>query len=191
MPKKSREDTAQTRGKIVEVASRLFREKGVSATGVADIMKSAGLTHGGFYRHFDSKDTLAAEAISSAVSESLKLLQQSDDDETHEQALREYINRYLSEDHVNQPGVGCPLAALGGEAPHASAAAAQELGKGAEKAIAALAHVMGQDDERAGALLATLMGTVLLARMSAAPTRRAKILSTGSALAHKLAHRQI
>src|SRR6478609_8925549 len=65
--RKSREETARTRERIIEAASEEFREHGIVATGLADLMKAAGLTHGGFYKHFTSKDQLVAEACSAAI----------------------------------------------------------------------------------------------------------------------------
>ena len=69
--RKSREEAAQTRKRIVEAASCEFREKGIVATGLADLMKAAGLTHGGFYKHFESKDQLVSEATAAALEEIL------------------------------------------------------------------------------------------------------------------------
>ena len=70
--RKSREDAAETRKRIVQAAARQFREKGIAATGLAELMKAAGLTHGGFYKHFASKDQLVAEATAAAVDSLLK-----------------------------------------------------------------------------------------------------------------------
>jgi TetR/AcrR family transcriptional repressor of nem operon len=100
--RRSREDAAQTRRTIVEAASRLFRERGIAATSVADVMESVGLTVGGFYRHFESKDALVAEAIDHASTERTRI----------------ELARYLSQAHRMNPGVGCPVAALCSEVAH-------------------------------------------------------------------------
>lgn len=186
MPKMSREETAQTRERIVATAARLFRERGVGGTGVADVMKAAGLTHGGFYRHFDSKDALAAEAIGHAVCQSLDALERLDGSEGRAPALSDYIDRYLSNEHVEQPGRGCPLAALGGEAPHVPGEVATRLEQGSERTIAVLAAAMAGDSERAAALMATLLGTIVLARIATTQASRENILSAGRTAALQL-----
>lgn len=177
MPRTSREQAAQTRAQIVTVAARLFREKGIAGTGVADVMKAAGLTHGGFYRHFASKDALSAEAISLAVGHSLATLEQAEGTDEQKHALLDYINRYLSKAHVEQRGAGCPLAALGGEATSLPSEVADCLGVGCDRAITALALAMEGDKERAAVLLAALTGTIVLARLTASRDRRDMLLS--------------
>jgi TetR/AcrR family transcriptional repressor of nem operon len=177
MPRTSREQAAQTRAQIVTVAARLFREKGIAGTGVADVMKAAGLTHGGFYRHFASKDALSAEAISLAVGHSLATLEQAKGTDERKQALLDYINRYLSKAHVEQRGAGCPLAALGGEATRLPSEVADCLSAGCDRAITALALAMEGDKERAAVLLAALTGTIVLARLTASRDRRDMLLS--------------
>lgn len=177
------EETAQTRARIVAVAARLFREEGIAATGVADVMKAAGLTHGVFYRHFASKDVLSAESISHAVCQSLQELEKAENSDARRQALSRYIARYLSDDHVEHPGRGCPLAALGSETRHAPAEAARQLGEGTERAMAALATAMDGRGEQASALMAMLVGTVMLARMAQTHQQRDQILSAGNTAA--------
>ncbi len=104
--RKSREEAARTRERIVTAAAGEFRKHGVVATGLNDLMKAAGLTHGGFYKHFESKDQLVAEACAEAV-----------------RALIEKMSAagqgagavYLSTGHRDNPAAGCPLAAIGSE----------------------------------------------------------------------------
>jgi TetR/AcrR family transcriptional repressor of nem operon len=179
MVRVSREEKAQTHDRIVRVAARLFREKGIEATGVADVMKAAGLTHGGFYRHFASKGALVTAAISQAVATSLEDLRSADGKEARTMSLLRYIDMYLSDDHVGDPGNGCPLAALGGEAPHAPGQIANALGAGSNQAISALAAAMEGRRAAASALMATLLGTVVLARMATTHRERHRILSAG------------
>ena len=99
---------------IIDAASRAFRERGVDAVGVADLMREAGFTHGGFYNHFESKDALAAEACASAFAcgaERLKQLAENDGG-NRLAALRTFMEGYLSAEQCNAPGAGCPTATL-------------------------------------------------------------------------------
>src|SRR5262249_3402887 len=100
--RRSKEDAARTRADIVAAASRLFRKHGIAGVSVADVMASLGLTVGGFYRHFDSKDALAAEAIDHASRSTVNASPRAQD----------VIEAYLSLAHVQHPEAGCPVAAL-------------------------------------------------------------------------------
>ena len=108
--RKSREEAAQTRKRIVEAASCEFRKNGIVATGLNDLMKAAGLTHGGFYKHFESKDQLVAEACAEAVETAIL--------ESLAGAASEgagFAAAYLSTGHRDSPATGCPLSAIGSE----------------------------------------------------------------------------
>src|SRR5690242_353797 len=106
-----------THERIVDAAARAIRRSGYHGTGVADIMKAAGLTHGGFYAHFSSRDALLAEAADRAGSESVQLLQALAASASGPQALRSMIEGYLSKGHLESAETGCPVAALGSEMP--------------------------------------------------------------------------
>src|ERR1700754_5175376 len=111
----SRAQPAENRERILDVASRLFREKGLDGIGVADLMKGAGLTHGGFYGHFKSKDDLAAQAAKRALSHSnatwTEIIETSKGD-----PFVQVVKGYLSEGHRDRLGNGCAFAALGADA---------------------------------------------------------------------------
>ena len=107
----SREKFAENREKILAVAGELFREKGFDGIGVADIMKAAGLTHGGFYGHFDSKDELACEASKALVARSLERWKQVAAS-SPEQPLEALLAHYLSHRNVVEHATGCVFAAL-------------------------------------------------------------------------------
>ena len=113
--KVSREQAAANRERIVEVAGKLFRENGFDGIGVADLMQAAGLTHGGFYGHFKSKDDLAGEACSRAMARAAEkwaaVARMSPGD-----ARAEIVKQYLTESHRAGSGRGCLLAALGSDA---------------------------------------------------------------------------
>jgi TetR/AcrR family transcriptional regulator, transcriptional repressor for nem operon len=104
----TREKAAENRARIVATASRLFREKGFDGVGLDAIMKEAGLTHGGFYGHFSSKEDLAAEAVARALEQSAGL-------QSRYTNVADFVSDYLSESHFADRANGCALAALGGD----------------------------------------------------------------------------
>jgi len=110
--KVSREQAARNRERIVEAAARLFRERGFDGIGVADLMKAAGLTHGGFYGHFSSKGDLMAEASARALTGSLAAWSRLADRAPGD-PLSAVAGAYLTGSHRDHPGAGCLLAALG------------------------------------------------------------------------------
>ena len=112
--KVSREQAAENRERIVQVAAKLFRERGFDGIGVADLMKAAGLTHGGFYGHFASKEDLAAEASGRALEETLQYWSTAIE-KAPDEAFQKIVNRYVSEAHRDAPGRGCLVAALGSD----------------------------------------------------------------------------
>jgi TetR/AcrR family transcriptional repressor of nem operon len=169
--------------RILDAAARLMRERGVEATSVAHIMSAAGLTHGGFYRHFPSKDALAAAAFRHAVDGVVSDVEQASSPEARAQARDRYVATYLSDLHVKDRGQGCPLAAIGAEAARLDdslrAAAAEAVWRMA--GLLPTAEACGPAD-RSGqgiALVALLLGTVTLARLAERPEEAAAILSAG------------
>ena len=108
MPRVSREQTELNRAAIEHAASTLFREKGISGTSVADLMSAAGLTHGGFYGHFSSKDELAAVACAHAFTQSLQRWEQRVAGQTDAAARTSLIEGYLSRKNLRDVGSACP-----------------------------------------------------------------------------------
>src|SRR5207249_3037743 len=106
-----------THERIVEVAARAIRRSGYGGTGVADIMKEAGLTHGGFYAHFASREAMLAEAADRAGAESAAVSARIATAAPPEEALRSVLRAYLSKAHVENMEMGCPVTALGSETP--------------------------------------------------------------------------
>jgi TetR/AcrR family transcriptional repressor of nem operon len=119
MPRVSRKQAELNREIIVEAATRLFRERGIHGISVSDVMAAAGLTHGGFYGHFESREALATEACSRAFEQSSlrwqARVEQSPDPETARLAL---IDPYLTTTNRDNPGSSCPVAAFAGEMCH-------------------------------------------------------------------------
>ena len=111
----SQEHKARNREKILEMAARSFREHGGDTSGIGTVMKKVGLTKGGFYRHFRSKDDLFVEAVARAFDEMGNGMLEAARSAPEGQALRAIIERYLSTGHANSPGMGCVLASLGPE----------------------------------------------------------------------------
>ena len=111
----SREEAARNRERILDAAAQLFRERGFDGIGVADLMKAVGLTHGGFYGHFSSKEDLMAQACARALSRSLEVWSKRADSAPDDPLLW-IAGGYLSSKHRDNPGAGCVLAALGPDA---------------------------------------------------------------------------
>src|SRR6195256_6515935 len=112
----SKREKAETHTRIVRVAAKRFRELGLEDIGVADVMQEAGVTVGGFYKHFHSRDELVVEALAAAF-------QDLDRWEEHADTLTALLANYLSEEHGDAPGTGCALGALVGDMPRASRSA--------------------------------------------------------------------
>lgn len=166
--KVSKEQAALNRERVVETAARLFREHGYNGIGVADLMKAAGLTHGGFYAKFGSKEALLAEAATKAIEVSMEdwdriVAKQPGD------PLRAVTEAYLSPLHRDQIGRGCAIAALGPELSRLSDEVRDAVTDGVSKQIDKLASIMPQADPQAQrqsalAAYAAMVGALVLAR---------------------------
>lgn len=159
MPRVSQEQAKLNRQRVVEVAAALFRERGLHGVGVADIMASAGLTHGGFYGQFANKDALAAEAFDAALGEDRR------------GNLDAVIANYLSLGHVQAPGKGCPLAALANDVSREppGSPVRSRFTHGVRSLAGILANLTPRASkerrrQRSLATLSTLVGAVVLAR---------------------------
>lgn len=173
----TQQDMEEGHLRIVQGASRLLRERGVRGTSVADAMSGAGMTHGGFYRHFQTKDDLVIEAVRQAFDEFVRPLEQRQQVIAPQAVAAEYRSLYLSKQHVDNPGQGCPMPALGSDLARATDAIKAEFAAGVQRLIAAMALTKeGLPEERAAAAtreIAMLVGAVLIARASDAPTSQA------------------
>jgi AcrR family transcriptional regulator len=158
-----------THERIVSVAARAIRRSGYDGTGVADIMKDAGLTHGAFYSHFESREAMLAEAARQACAESAAAAADVVAGVAPKQALASMLGAYLSREHVEHVDIGCPLAALGSETPRQAPDVRRVTTRHIKEMIDLLARQSadwGQPGahERALVTLATMVGTLLLAR---------------------------
>lgn len=157
--KVSREQMAENRLRILDSASLLFREKGFEAVTVAEVMKAAGLTHGGFYGHFESKDDLVAQTLSRALEANADRKLDFD----------AYIDSYLSPAHRDNPGRGCPTAGLVADTRHQSPAARAAMTEGLRAQIDRISKACPgktETDRRQAAIAnwAAMVGAVILAR---------------------------
>ena len=174
----SREQAAQTRDRIVEVASALFRAKGFGGVGVADIMKGVDLTHGGFYGHFGSKDDLAVEASRRALAASAARWQRI---VTRDKPYPALIDHYLSVRHCGDPASGCALSALGTDAARGSAGLRGAFAEGLQRFVEILTDALPGFSKparrrKAMAAMATMVGAVTLARAVDDPALSEEIL---------------
>jgi TetR/AcrR family transcriptional regulator, transcriptional repressor for nem operon len=156
-----------THKRIVETAVRAIRRSGYDGTGVADIMKEAGLTHGGFYAHFSSRDAMLAEAADLAGAHTIAIAERIFAEAPQEQALFALMNAYLSNEHLANIESGCALAALGSEMPRQ----APEVRKASTRRIKEMIAVVENSltghpnaHEKALVTISTMVGTLLLAR---------------------------
>lgn len=169
--KVSREQMAANRSRILTEAGRLFREKGFDAVSVSEVMKAAGMTHGGFYGHFRSKDDLVAHAIGHVAGS------QSDPDD-----IGSWIDTYLSAPHRDHPERGCPMASLAGlmrqQSPEARASMMQVVATQIENLAGAM--VEGDAAERRRAAIgrwSAMVGALILARSIDDPVLSNELLS--------------
>jgi TetR/AcrR family transcriptional regulator, transcriptional repressor for nem operon len=172
MPRHSREEKAASHERIVDIAATRIREAGTTAPSVAEIMQAAGLTHGGFYKHFDSRDDLVAAALDRTFAESQEgaaaVLDGAED------PLAAFVDWYVSAEHRDDPGSGCSVVALGGEIARAEARLRGAYTSQVRRYLAQLEQLLGERDpdtdagpetrREAIALLSTLVGAVLVAR---------------------------
>jgi TetR/AcrR family transcriptional repressor of nem operon len=183
------EHKAKTREKVLVEAARAIRREGPHTVGVAEVMKRAGLTHGGFYAHFASKDDLVAEAIGQMFKESGGRFERETAGRGPAAGLAAYVDFYLSTAHRDSREAGCPLPFLSADAPRlpdASRGRYAEGVAGLTDKIAALLEANGHPDPRAaaGSAVAEMVGALALSR--AEPDReRADAILAGSRRAVK------
>lgn len=155
--------------RIVQAAARAIRRSGYAGTGVADIMKEAGLTHGAFYAHFESREAMLAEAADRAGADANAFVANVVANAPPEQALQAMVQAYLSKEHLAGIETGCPVSALGSEMPRQS----PEVRRAATRRIKEMIDLVARQSpdwgqpgahERALVTVATLVGTLVVAR---------------------------
>ena len=170
----SSDHKAETRSRVVEAAAREIRLKGPGKVAVADVMASAGLTHGGFYAHFESKEARVAEAIDEMFADTKRRTPAldgalADEKADHRSALRAFLASYISPEHRDRPDRGCPLPALSADMARNSGPTQARFADGLERLTARIEAALASFDnvEPAGearAVVAQMVGAVALAR---------------------------
>lgn len=156
-----------THARIVETAARAIRRSGYDGTGVADIMKEAGLTHGGFYAHFASRDAMLAEAADRAGAETIAIAERIFAEVPDDQALQALMNTYLSNEHMANIENGCALAALGSEMPRQAPEVRKASTCRIKEMIGLIKSKLADQPnayEKAMVIVSTMVGTLLLSR---------------------------
>lgn len=157
--KVSKEKVRENRMRIVETASELFRERGYDGVGVAELMSAAGLTHGGFYKHFGSKAELMAEAMSCGFSQSAE--------STAGVNREKFVEYYLSRQHRDDRGKGCVMSALGSDTARQSEPMKAAFAAGIENQLTILANENSAENGARAELINTiahLVGALVLSR---------------------------
>lgn len=177
----SREHKAESHEKIVSMAARSFREHGADSSGIGKVMKKAGLTKGGFYRHFQSKDDLLVEGVTRAFEQMGEGMVAVAEAAPKGQSLRAMIGHYLSMRHAQAPGVGCVAAALGPELARKPVAVRKRIEAALEAYLERLLpYVPGRGREerliKTRMLFSGMAGVLMMARLASSAERREEML---------------
>lgn len=180
----SREHKLETHERIVKRASVRLREKGAHGIGVADLMKDAGLTHGGFYAHFDSREALVIEAFAYAMDRSTERWRKLGELTPPDKRLAAIVDSYLTTTHRDDPGHGCAVPTLGAEIARESPKTRKAFAAKLEQMVDMIAEQIPglprkTARKQAEATLATMMGTLVLARIAGSGEFSDEILAAG------------
>jgi TetR/AcrR family transcriptional repressor of nem operon len=180
----SKEHKLETHARIVKKASVRLREKGAHGIGVADLMKDAGLTHGGFYAHFDSREALVIEAFGYAMDRSIEHWRKKAELTPPDKRLAAIVDSYLTPSHRDDPGHGCAIPALSAEIARENPKTRKAFAAKLEQMIEIIAVQMPNlprktARKQAMASLATMMGTLVLARVAGSGEFSDEILGAG------------
>jgi TetR/AcrR family transcriptional repressor of nem operon len=180
----SKEHKQETHARIVKKASVRLREKGAHGIGVADLMKEAGLTHGGFYAHFDSREALVIEAFAYAMDRSNERWRKVAEQTPPEKRLATIVESYLTTIHRDDPGHGCAVPTLGAEIARESLKTRKAFAAKLEQMIDMMADQIldvprKTARKQAMATLATMMGTLVLSRIAGTGEFSDEILASG------------
>jgi TetR/AcrR family transcriptional repressor of nem operon len=180
----SKEHKQETHERIVKKASVRLREKGAHGIGVADLMKEAGLTHGGFYAHFDSREALVVEAFAYAMDRSTERWRKVAEQTPPDKRLATIVENYLTPVHRDDPGNGCAVPALGAEIARESPKTRKAFAAKLEQMIDMMADQVPDVPRKAArkqamATLATMIGTLVLSRIAGTGEFSGEILGAG------------
>jgi len=170
----SKEDKTASHERIVAAAAARIRESGTEQPGVAEIMRAAGLTHGGFYKHFGSREELIVEAVQRALTDIPELTAGAED------PLAAFADAYVSAAHRDDPATGCGVVALGTDVPRVGGPAQEAYRAQVERYLARLQQLLSGDDDdvrrRAAVTLSAMVGAVMIARALGPTPRSDEIL---------------
>jgi TetR/AcrR family transcriptional regulator, transcriptional repressor for nem operon len=180
----SREHKQETHTRIVRKASVRLREKGAHGIGVADLMKEAGLTHGGFYAHFDSREALVIEAFNYAMDRSTERWRKMAEETPPEKRFAAIVESYLSALHRDDPGHGCAVSTLGPEIARESAKTRKAFAAKLDEMIEMMADQVPELPRKAArqqaiAALSTMAGALVLSRVAGSGEFSEEILGAG------------
>jgi len=172
----------ETRTRVVQAASQALRERGPDGVSVAEIMKEVGLTHGGFYAHFPSKEALVVAAVEAAFEDSRKRFIRAGEGLDPQQHLSQFVDYYVSQTHRDGLGRGCPVTTLSIDLPRQGGPARAAFDAGLRGLILRIAShlTVGAPEDRealAGSLLAEMAGAVMLARAVSDPVLSDRLLA--------------
>ena len=159
----------ETRDRVVKIAAKMMREKGPEGVGVADVMREADLTHGGFYAHFPSKEAFLTESLKHILMQAVEKRRELTEGLGPREALAAYVDYYVSAAHRDHPGNGCPIVALNSELPRQSKMFRTAFDEGVKRLIDWLAQLMAaagmaNSEKLAAATLSAMVGAVALSR---------------------------
>jgi TetR/AcrR family transcriptional regulator, transcriptional repressor for nem operon len=179
--KKSKQEAAETRQRIIKTAAAEFRRNGINGTGLSDLMAAAGLTHGGFYRHFDSKDQLVAESCAAAVDSVVESFMSALSQRAKRSGLEAVAASYLSKEHRDNSSDCCPFVALGSELARSDDRTRTAATEGFMKLVDIIAGQFTRTrpdlaKRRALVALSTMIGAVTMSRIVTDPELSAAIL---------------
>lgn len=175
----SRKQKAESREKILRSASTRIREEGIERLSVAELMKSAGLTHGGFYSHFSSRAEMVAASLERALGDGNDFLQAGVQDRGP-QTVKSLVNGYLSVFHRDNPGSGCAVSAVGGEVSRADPELREVMQAMIERSLATMSEVHGgeRSEEFSMAAWSTMVGALVLSRILSGDPKSEDILAS-------------
>jgi TetR/AcrR family transcriptional repressor of nem operon len=193
--RKSKEEAAKTRQRIVKAAATEFRRHGISETGLSELMAAAGLTHGGFYRHFDSKEQLVEEACTASLQDLIEMFRGLGSGKDAQQRVKTIGATYLSKAHRDDPKDGCPLAALSAELARSEKSTRKAMTEAFKQLVDVIADQLAPlpaepARRKALSLISTMVGALSLARMVSDPELSESILAQArKQLGESLQHR--
>lgn len=179
--RKSREEAAQTRQRIVDAASVAFRRQGIAGTGLSDLMAAAGMTHGGFYKHFESKEQVVEESLALAAESVAESMRRTLSASPGKRGINNAVAKYLSTDHLDNGTTNCPFVTLGSELARGSDSMREVATAGFLDMADSLADQLegmqpAAAKKEALLMLSTMIGAMTMARVVTDPKLAASLL---------------